>query len=232
MKRILKCADILRTLGPRPINMRSHEMKDGTTTYATCAPCPVKDARGYAKASGERYRLKAGNISSDAGDSSVVSTVILIGITIAVCAAILVFLLGFFGGELPEEEIPEILKITKVSHLSNGKLTYAGIVTLRHVGDKSLNNKNYGAYLFINGGSTEVVIETLNAHDFISTHHSFVKLIEGEGPSGSTWGIGQEGKFDFSDELITPGDLIRIDIYERESGKIISRSEFTAPERP
>ncbi|HJJ27704.1 MAG TPA: hypothetical protein O0W95_06440, partial [Methanocorpusculum sp.] len=145
MKRILKRADIMRTLGPRPINMRSHEMKDGTTVCATCAPCPVKDARGYAKASGERYRLKAGNISSDAGDSSVVSTLILIGITVAVCAAILVFLLGFFGGELPEEEIPEILKITNVSHRpENGKLPYVGIVTLEHVGTDSLKNKNYG----------------------------------------------------------------------------------------
>ena len=229
MKRILKRADILRTLGPRPINMRSHEMKDGTTVCATCAPCRVKDARGYAKASGERYRLKAGNISSDAGDSSVVSTVILIGITIAVCAAILVFCLGFFGGELPEEEIPEILKITGVSHISSGKLTYAGIVTLRHVGTDSLKNKNYGAYLFINDGKTKVVIETLYAHDFISTHHNFVKLIGGPGPSGTTWGKGEEGIFDFSNGLIMPDDVIRIDIFERESGKIISRSEFTAP---
>ncbi|HJJ30630.1 MAG TPA: hypothetical protein O0X97_00100 [Methanocorpusculum sp.] len=209
--------------------MQSHEMKDGTTTCATCAPCPVKDTRGYAEASGERYRLKAGNISSDAGGSSVVSTVILIGITVAVCAAILVFCLGFFGGEQPEEEIPEILKITGVSHLSNGKLTYAGIVTLRNVGDDSLTNKNYGAYLFINNGTT-IVIETLYTHDFIPSHHTFVKLIGGPGPSGSLWGVGEEGRFDFSNGLILPGDTIRIDIFERESGDIISRSEFTAPE--
>ncbi|HJJ39104.1 MAG TPA: hypothetical protein O0X42_03100 [Methanocorpusculum sp.] len=208
--------------------MQSHEMKDGTTTCATCAPCPVKDTRGYAEASGERYRLKAGNISSDAGGSSVVSTVILIGITVAVCAAILVFCLGFFSGELPEEEIPEILKITDVSHLSGEKVTYAGIVTLINAGDSSLKNKNYGAYLFINNG-TKVVIETLYAHDFIPSHHNFVKLIGGAGPSGSTWGKGEEGRFDFSDGLILPNDRIRIDIFERESGKIISRSEFTAP---
>ena len=232
MKRILKRADILRTLGPRPINMRSHEMKDGTTTCATCAPCPVKDARGYAEASGERYRLKAGNISSDAGDSSLVSTVILIGITVAVCAAILVFCLGFFGGELPEEEIPEILKIIDVSHISGKKITYAGIVTLKYVGDGFLYNKDHGAYLFINDGGTKVVIETLSAHDFIPSHHYFVKLIGDSGPSGPTWGKGEPGVFDFSDGLIMPGDKIRIDIFERESGKIISRSEYTAPQLP
>ena len=219
----------MRTLGPRPINMRSHEMKDGTTVCATCAPCRVKDARGYAKASGERHRLKAGNISSDTGDSSVISTVILVGVTVVVCAAILVFLLGFFGGELPEEEIPEILKITDISHRSDKKITYAGIVTLMHVGDKSLNNKNYGAYLFVNGGDSKAVIETLNAYDLIQSHHYSVKLIGGSGPSGSTWGKGESGVFDFLDRLIAPGDVVRIDVFERESGKIISRSEFTAP---
>lgn len=238
MKQILNCADILRTKGPCLINMRSHEMKDRTTMYATCAPCPVKDARGYAKASGERYRLTAGNISlrqtvlrssSDAGESTVVSTVLLIAVTVALCAAILVFCLGFFGGVFADEDIPEILKITGVSHYSDEKMTYAGIVYLTNAGDVSLENKNYGAYLYVNGDWTKVVIETLYAHDFIPTHHRFVKLIGGLGPSGPRWDPGEPGCFDFINGLIMPGDSIRIDIFEHESGKIVSRSEFKVP---
>ncbi|MDO5847759.1 MAG: type IV pilin, partial [Methanocorpusculum sp.] len=196
--------------------------------HATCAPCPVKDARGYAKASGERYRLTAGNKpcsvkspctrfisarlfsaffrrssvlrgkSTDAAESPVISTVLLIAVTVALCAAILVFCLGFFGGAFDDEHVPEILKITDVSHYSEGHLTYAGKVSLINAGDAALENKKYGAYLYVNGGDPKAVIETLYAHDFIPTHHRSVKLIGGLGPSGLKWDVGETGYFDFS----------------------------------
>ena len=51
----------------------------------------------------------------------------------------------------------------------DGKMTYAGIVYLTNAGDVSLENKNYGAYLYVNGDWTKVVIETLYAHDFFSS---------------------------------------------------------------
>ena len=275
---IRRCADILHAKGPRLITMRSHEMRDGTTMHATCAPCPVKDARGYAKASGERYRLTAGNISrnayfyhsdpihhshhsyhshyshfprrraagadtgtgaavragsgtgTDAAESPVLSTVLLVAVTAVLCAAILVFCLGFFGGAFEDEQIPEILKITDVSHHSGGHLTYAGIVSLKNTGDSRLENKKYGAYLYVNEGARKAVIGTLYTHDFIPTHHRFVKLIGGLGPGGSYWDVGETGYFDFTDKLIKPGDVVRIDIFEQDSGKIISRSEYKAKE--
>lgn len=256
---IRKCADILHAKGPRLITMRSHEMRDGTTMHATCAPCPVKDARGYAKASGERYRLTAGNKpcsvkspctkslryktqsaffrrsffprgkSADTAESPVVSTILLIAVTVALCAAVLVFCLGFFGGAFDEEQVPEILKITDVSHYSEGHLTYAGKVSLINAGDAALESKKYGAYLYVNGGDPKAVIETLYAHDFIPSHHRSVKLIGGLGPSGLKWDIGETGYFDFSDQLIKPGDIVRIDVFERDSEKVVSRSEYKAP---
>jgi len=230
MKQILTCADIWHVPGPRPINMQSHEMKDGTTMHATCTPCPVKDTRGHAKASGERTRLTAGNISLEDADSTVVSAIILTGITIALCAFTLTICLGYFGGDAADEEkIPELLKITDILHVSGGKLTYAGIVILRNTGGVALTNKDIGATLHINNGDTLTVIETLYAHDFIPTHHSYIRLIGGPGTSRPSWGAGETGYFDFSDELIHPGDLVRIDVFDRRSGNIISQSEMIAP---
>lgn len=227
---IVFCADIRHMKGPRLTDTQSRGMRDGTTRYATGTSCPVKDPRGHAIASGERHRLTAGDTPFDDGVSPVVSEILLVAVTLILAAVVAASLFGLFPIPYAEEETPEILKIVSVSHFSDsGQLTYAGILTLKNVDYKPLQNREYGIWISVNGVRQNVVIETLNSRDFIGTHHNGVRLIKGAGPDGDTWNAGDRGVIDIKDKLISPGDLVTVEVYCLETEEVVSRSEFFAP---
>jgi len=216
--------------GPRLTDTQSRGMRDGTTGYATGTPCPVKDPRGHATASGERHRLTAGDRPFDDGVSPVISEILLVAVTILLAAVAAASLFGLFSDTVSQAEPSEILQITSVSHYSeSGKLTYAGIITLKNIGYEEIQNREHGMYISVNGDRTRAVIETLSSSDFIPTHHYGVRLIKGAGPHGNTWESGASGVIDVSDKMIQPGDLVTVEVYRISDGEIISCSQFLAP---
>ena len=227
---IVSCADTRHMKGPRLTDTQSRGMRDGTTGYATGTPCPVKEPRGHAIASGERHRLTAGDRPFDAGVSPVISEILLVAVTVLLAAVVSAYLFGLFPVPYAEEETPEILKIVSISHFSDsGQLTYAGILTVKNVDYHPLENRKHGIWISINGVRQNVVIGTLNSHDFISTNHYGVHLIKGAGPDGDFWEPGNRGVIDLSDKLISPGDLVTVEVYQFGTEKIVSRSELSAP---
>lgn len=216
--------------GPRLTDTQSRGMRDGTTGYATGTPCLVKDSRGHAIASGERYRLTAGDRPFDSGVSPVISEILLVAVTVLLAAAVFAAFFGLFPLPYGEEEPPEILKIVSVSHFNDdAELTYAGVITLKNISSESLENREYGIWISVNGVRQQVIIETLNSRDFIGTHHYGVRLIKGAGPQGDVWEGGNRGVIDLLDKMILPGDLVCVEVYRLADEKIISRSELYAP---
>ena len=216
--------------GPRLTNTQSRGMRDGTTGYATGTPCLVKDSRGHAIASGERYRLTAGDRPFDFGVSPVISEILLVTVTVLFAAAVFAVFFGLFPLPYAEEEPPEILKIVSISHYNDDEeLTYAGVITLKNIAYEPLENREYGIWLSVNGKRQNVVIETLNSRDFIETHHNGVRLIKGAGPQGDFWKAGNPGVIDILDKMILPGDLVSVEVYRLETEEVISYSELHAP---
>ena len=216
--------------GPRLTNTQSRGMRDGTTGYATGTPCLVKDSRGHAIASGERYRLTAGDRPFDLGVSPVISEILLVTVTVLLAAAVFAVFFGLFPLPYAEEEPPEILKIVSISHYNDDEeLTYAGVITLKNIAYEPLENREYGIWLSVNGKRQNVVIETLNSRDFIETHHNGVRLIKGAGPQGDFWKAGNPGVIDILDKMILPGDLVSVEVYRLETEEVISYSELHAP---
>lgn len=216
--------------GPRLTDTQSRGMRDGTTRYATGTPCLVKDSRGHAIASGERYRLTAGDRPFDFGVSPVISEILLVTVTVLLAAAVFAVFFGLFPLPYTEEEPPEILKIVSISHYNDKKeLTYAGVITLKNIAYEPLENREYGIWLSVNGKRQNVRIETLNSRDFIETHHYGVRLIKGAGPQGDFWKAGNPGVIDILDKMILPGDLVSVEVYRLETEEVVSYSEFTAP---
>ena len=216
--------------GPRLTNTQSRGMRDGTTGYATGTPCLVKDSRGHAIASGERYRLTAGDRPFDFGVSPVISEILLVTVTVLLAAAVFAVFFGLFPLPYTEEEPPEILKIVSISHYNDDEeLTYAGVITLKNIAYEPLENREYGIWLSVNGKRQNVVIETLNSRDFIETHHNGVRLIKGAGPQGDFWKAGNPGVIDILDKMILPGDLVSVEVYRLETEEVISYSELHAP---
>ena len=165
--------------------------------------------------------------SSEQGDdgvSPVIATLLLIALTLILCAVLAACVMCYTPSELSPSYPPEILAIESIDHYNNGTLTFASKVTLRNIGTKKLRNANYSADVYINGEEQFIIIKTLQAHEFIDTHHFGIDLLYGCGPRGYEWESGNSGVFDLNDGTIHPGDSLRIDIIRKEDGKVISRS--------
>ncbi|HJJ35120.1 MAG TPA: type IV pilin [Methanocorpusculum sp.] len=168
----------------------------------------------------------------DDGVSPVIATLLLIALTLIICAIVFACLMNYCytsSGQFSEDP-PEILAIVSVDHYNDkGKLTFASNVTLRNIGTKSLWNSDYRAEIYINDTKQFIVIDTLKADEFISTHHYGIKNLFGSGPIGYEWEAGNSGVLDLEDGKIHPGDLLRIDIINNNASspsfsKVISRS--------
>lgn len=170
----------------------------------------------------------------DDGVSPVIATLLLIALTLILCAVLAALCMSLISPILEQpvnKSPPEILAIVSVNHYNNTKLTFASKVTLKNIGTKPLWNSDYAAEVYINGIKQYIIIKTLQAHDFISTHHNGIQLLHGAGPEGEIWEVGNSGVFDLNDRTLHPGDLLQIDIIDNNTSSlfysnIISRSIF------
>jgi len=124
--------------------------------------------------------------------------------------------------------IPEIFIITAIVGTDDitGHMNFDSRVILFHSGSKTYQNNNLTAKFFKNGQMVPGSIITMDGHDFISTAHYGVQWMGGMGCSGTTWSPGERICIDFTDGTFHPGDTVRVDISDTNSGIIISRHEF------
>ncbi len=166
---------------------------------------------------------------SDNGISPAIATLLIIALTLILCAILAACLMHYSYTSLvpSSSNPPEILAIESVKHYNNnGQLTYASNVTLRNIGTEPLWNSNYSAEVYIDDTKQFVIINTLKADEFIPTHHYGIKNLFGSGPTGYEWEPGNSGILDLEDGTIQPGFTLRIDIIRKEDGEVISRSIY------
>ncbi len=170
---------------------------------------------------------------SDNGISPAIATLLIIALTLILCAILIVYCMGLVNIQWEQPlntSPPELLAIVSVNHYDdNGKLTYESIVTLQNIGTHPLRNSDYRAEIYINDIKQYIVIKTLQALEFLSTHHNGIQLHYGAGPRGDIWEVGNSGVFDLNDRTIHPGDLLQIYIIDNNASsssfsKVISRS--------
>jgi hypothetical protein len=68
----------------------------------------------------------------------------------------------------------------------------------------------------------------MNGYKFVSTHHFGVQTMGGLGCSGITWDPKEKITLDFSDNTFHPGDNLRVDIFMKQSGSLVSRDSYLA----
>ena len=158
----------------------------------------------------------------------------MIGITFILAALVLLMCLGFHISQAGE--VPDIFKIVNINHYDkNGKMDYNSYVTLKNTGKKSYPNGYLSVKLFVNGIPANANLPTLNGNAFCSSDHTGIKNIGGSGVKGnmkyatSRWYEGQELFIDFNDGTFHPNDIIRIEVYDTITGKIISRDTYPSP---
>ncbi|HMZ30867.1 MAG: type IV pilin [Methanomicrobiales archaeon] len=165
---------------------------------------------------------------TDSALSNPVAVFLLVAITVILAAlvALLIDLPAFDTGIL---STPSFLQILCVFHMDEqGRLNYDSRIILIHNGSDSLENRNLTAEFFRNGSKLPVTVETMNGDLFISTHHYGIQTMGGLGCSGLTWLPKEKISLDFSDGTFHPGDTIRMDIFSKTSGTLVSRHTFLA----
>jgi flagellin-like protein len=159
----------------------------------------------------------------DEAVSPQIGTILMVAIVVLLAALIiLMFHLPDFSD--PIRPIPSFLEISGVYHTDeHGILNYDSRVILLHNGTERFENAGLRAEFFRNGTKISAVIETMNGNEFISTHHFGVQTMGGLGCSGLYWDPKEKIAIDFSDNTFHFGDTIRVDIFNKESGELVSR---------
>jgi hypothetical protein len=160
----------------------------------------------------------------DQAVSQLIGIILMVGLVILL-AALLMLLIQLPSFNLQEiTRTPSFIEIRRFYYESElGYLNYDSRVILFHNGTEKLENSKLWAEFYRNGIKLPVVIETLNGYDFISTHHQGIQTMGGLGCSGTAWNPGEKISLDFTDGTFHPGDQVRVDIFTRPSGALISR---------
>jgi hypothetical protein len=159
--------------------------------------------------------------------------ILLIGIVIVLAALILACFL-FIPSWFDEPVVDSPYKITEIKHtdLKTGLLNYESYLVLNNTGTIIKQNKNLYVKTFVNGKEANCNIPTLNGDQSCGSNHIGVERIGGLGTTGglakstSCWYPGQEIWINYENGLFHPGDTIRIDVYDKTTGKIISRDTW------
>ncbi|WP_243669537.1 type IV pilin N-terminal domain-containing protein [Methanoculleus chikugoensis] len=106
---------------------------------------------------------------------------LMVAITVILAAIVLLMLLSMLppAGSLAEPQPPII--ITEISHVNAGAgaLTYASRVTLKNNSSTTYENDCLRAVFYVNGYKA-CIVQTLNGHLLIPSHHYGVKTLGGE----------------------------------------------------
>lgn len=148
-------------------------------------------------------------------------------LAITLILAILVLLM-FRLPYLYDPSVPAVFQITNIRHDQNGIRNFDSYVVVMNTGTTSYRNANLYAEIYRNGGKLDSRIETLNGHDFISTHHYMIQTLGGAGSQGSFWSPIEMISIDFRDGTFRPGDMVTFEVYDNTTRQILSRHTYTA----
>ena len=160
----------------------------------------------------------------DDGVSQIQGVIILVAVTFILAILLLLMLHiplwpGFSKGT------PEIFAITDLLHHNEeGTLNYDSRIMIKHVGTAVYRNDELRAEVFVNDQDTQSIIRSFNAHLFIDTFHLGVQRLWGVGSTGYYWYPGTPIYLDMNDGTFRPGDRVRLDVYHKDHGGLISRS--------
>ncbi len=154
---------------------------------------------------------------------------LMVAVTIILAALVLLMLLAMIPSwSWAQPPQPPVI-ITGIAHTreDTGTLTYASRVTLLNNGSTVYENDCLKAVFYVNGQKV-CIVQTLNGHLLIPSHHYGVKTLGGEGCRTPYWNPGEEMELDLSDNTLYPGAEVTVEIVDKRTGKAISKHTVRA----
>lgn len=152
----------------------------------------------------------------------------MVAITVILAVIVLLMLLSMLPTGSWVEPEPAII-ITEISHVNAGAgaMTYASRITLKNNSSTTFENDHLKAVIYVNGYKS-CIIQTLNGHLLIPSHHYGVKTLGGEGCRDRFWNPGEEMTADLTDGTFYPGAEVTLKILDKESERVISQHTVRA----
>lgn len=169
-------------------------------------------------------------LREDSSTSQVKATLLLVLITLILAVVL------WESISLPDlnyvftEDAPCIFEITDVYHEDEitGAQCLDSRVILWHTGEEAVANDEIYARVYKDYNPVHCNIQTFNGYIFVGTNHYGVQWMGGSGCSSDYWYPGERIAIDFSDGTFRQGNLVRIDIFSKESDELISSSSYYA----
>jgi flagellin-like protein len=168
----------------------------------------------------------------DRAGSPVTGVILMIAITMVIAMLVLLLCLGF---QMPHADtpVPLIFQITNVVHTDlHGNMNRESYLVLKNIGRNSYPNKRLSLKLYVNDVPANIYIPTLNSDNLIHGPHHGFKNLGGLGTTGARnkedgrWYPDQMIWIDFNEGTFGPGDILRIEIYDETTGKILSGDTY------
>lgn len=153
----------------------------------------------------------------------------MVAVTVILAALLLLILLAMIPSWSWADPPQPPIVITGLAHTSEatGELTYASRVALKNNGSTVYENDALRAVFYVNGQKV-CIVQTLNGHLFIPTHHYGVKTVSGEGCRTRYWNPGEVIDLDLSDTTFYPGALVAVEVMDKRTGRVISKHTVRA----
>nr|WP_301678498.1 type IV pilin [Methanoculleus sp. FWC-SCC3] len=165
----------------------------------------------------------------EAAISNTHAVLLMVAITIILAALVLLMVLGMFSASSWIEPAQPPIIVTEVSHVNAGAgaLTYASRITLLNNGSTTYENDDLSAVIYVNGYRA-CIIQTLNGHLLIPSHHYGVKTLSGEGCRDRFWNPGEEMTADLTDGTFYPGVEVTLEVVDKRTERVISKHTVRA----
>ena len=168
-------------------------------------------------------------MQTERGDSHTLATIFMVVITILLAAMVLLlfYIPSLDMGSAP----PPLFTVRTVHHTDEltGALNYDSRLVFYHNGSVNYKNDDLSAMVYRNGGEWSCPVETLNGEHFVPSHHYKIQWMGGSGCSGMLFTPGEQVVIDFKDGTFHPGDIVRLEVNDRKSGKCISTHTYRIP---
>lgn len=164
--------------------------------------------------------------STESAMSAANATILMIAVTTILAALVLLLLTGM-PGQLSDLSTPVIFQITDIRHVNeHGILNHESFMTVTNIGERSFDNRKLYARTYRNGKLLACFIPTLNGYDFIQVHPYGIQTLGGPGTYNYQWLPEKEVYIDYSQGTFRPGDSVQFEVYDRDTGRVISRDSW------
>jgi len=166
---------------------------------------------------------------NESATSPVTGMVLLLGITFSLVLLVFLLCLGF---RLPQGDTPApmIFEITGIRHTNpQGVLDNDSYMVVKNTGTISYDNRKLYAKTYRNGVHLPCDIPTMNGKLFLPTHHFGIQTLGGFGSHDFLWYPGATIAINYAKGTFHPGDIVRFEVYDRTTQKILSRDTYPKP---